>query len=171
MGISYNKTTLIGRLTRDPEMKQTNSGKPMAFFSIAVDRPGNNNETDFFRVSTIGKSAEFVGNNLFKGRLVLVEGAVIQNKFTNQQGEEKTSVEIPFAHVVALETKSQAGNMQQGNYQNNQQQGGYTPPQQQPQQRPPQNQGYNNQPRQPQQRPPQNPNMGYNNGGGNNNPL
>jgi single-strand DNA-binding protein len=166
MGISYNKITLIGRLTRDPEIKQSNSGKPMAFFSIAVDRPGNNNETDFFRVSTIGKSAEFVGNNLFKGRLVLVEGSVVQNKFTNQQGIEKISVEVPFAHVVALETKAQADHMQQNNP--SQQQGGYNPPRQNPQQRPPQ-QGYNNQPmqRQPQQRPQQNPGMSYNNSGGN----
>ena len=108
MGISYNKIILIGRLTRDPEIKFSTSGTQIATFSLAVDR-GKNDETDFVNVVAFGKTAEFIGNYMTKGRLILVDGQLRIEKY-QKDGEQKTAVKVVANQVRFMETKKNAGN-------------------------------------------------------------
>lgn len=73
-----NKAIIMGRLTKDPDVKYTQSGKCVTQFTLAVDRPfkdaNGNKETDFIPVVLWGKTAELVGNSCQKGHRLLVEG-------------------------------------------------------------------------------------------------
>lgn len=108
MGISYNHVVLVGRLTRDPEIKFSTSGTQIATFSLAVDR-GKDNEADFVNIVAFGKTAEFVGNYFVKGRLVLVEGPLRIEKY-EKDGEMKTATKVVANNVRFMETKKAAGN-------------------------------------------------------------
>ena len=80
-----NKTILIGRLTRDPELSYTPGGKAVWKFDIAVNRKFKNQDgkydADFFKVQGWGKTAEASAHNLQKGRLVAVEGEIRNNNY------------------------------------------------------------------------------------------
>ena len=110
---SFNKVMLIGRLTRDPEMRYTTSGLAVTSFSIAVDRRNKNQQgekqTDFFRCTAWRQSAEFVSTYASKGRLVAVEGRIELNKFTGQDGIEKQSADIVCDHVEILDSNREQG--------------------------------------------------------------
>ncbi len=111
MSISYNHVVLIGRLTRDPEIKFAASGTQITTFTLAVDRnipSSNNDNTDFIRIVTFGKTAEFVGNYITKGRLILVEGSLRINKWKTQDGEPRSNAEVAASNVRFMETKAQA---------------------------------------------------------------
>ena len=108
MGISYNRTILIGRLTRDPEIRFATSGTQIASFSLAVDR-GKDNETDFVNIVAFGKTAEFIGNYMTKGRLILVDGQLRIEKY-QKDGEQKAAVKVVANQVRFMETKKNAGN-------------------------------------------------------------
>ncbi|PLV59317.1 single-stranded DNA-binding protein [Thermotoga sp. KOL6] len=101
----FNKIILIGRLVRDPEERYTLSGTPVTTFTIAVDRVPRKNAaedaqtTDFFRVVTFGRLAEFARMYLTKGRLVLVEGEMRMRRWETQTGERRVSPEV-VANVV-----------------------------------------------------------------------
>lgn len=110
---SFNKVVLIGRLTRDPEMRYTTSGLAVCSFTIAVDRrfksQSGEKQTDFFRCSAWRQSAEFVSNYVTKGKLVAVEGRIEMNKFTGQDGIEKQSADIVCDQVELLESNREQG--------------------------------------------------------------
>lgn len=109
----FNKIILIGRLVRDPEERYTLSGMPVTTFTIAVDRVPRKNAsedaqtTDFFRVVTFGKLAEFVKTYLTKGRLVLVEGEMRMRRWETPSGEKRVSPEV-VANVVRFMDKKPA---------------------------------------------------------------
>lgn len=95
--MAFNKVILIGRLTTDPEFSQSASGVSVCKFNIAVDRStskGQEKQTDFFRVSTFRKTAEFVGRYFTKGKQILVEGKIQNNNYTDQSGVKHYSCEI-----------------------------------------------------------------------------
>ncbi|MCG8541502.1 MAG: single-stranded DNA-binding protein [Clostridia bacterium] len=100
-----NNVVMIGRLTRDPELRFTaGSGKAVATFSIAVDRPfSKNKEADFFRVVVWGKSGENCANYLAKGRLVAVQGRLQNNNYETNTGEKRYSTEVIADRVEFLE--------------------------------------------------------------------
>lgn len=104
---SLNKCVLIGRLTRDPELRHTAAGVAVASFSIAVDRrfkdAGGEKKTDFFRCTAWRQTAEFVSNHIQKGRLVAVSGAVEINEYTDRDGAKRQSVDVQCDMVEALE--------------------------------------------------------------------
>jgi single-strand DNA-binding protein len=106
-----NRIILIGRLTKDPELRTTNSGKSVASFRIAVDRTsGPDKETDFFSVTCWERQAEFVSNYLSKGRLVAVDGRLQTRTWTGQDGVERRDVEIVAGTVQGLDKpKDQEG--------------------------------------------------------------
>jgi len=99
-----NKVIIVGRLTRDPEVRYTQSGKAVASFSVAVDTGyGDNKRTDFIPVTVWDKLAEVVGNNLAKGRRVLIEGRLqIQNY--EKDGEKKRSTDVVAQNVEFLDS-------------------------------------------------------------------
>ncbi|WP_432405884.1 single-stranded DNA-binding protein [Wukongibacter sp. M2B1] len=114
-----NNVVMIGRLTRDPELRFTaGSGKAVATFTIAVNRQfSKNNEADFFRVVVWGKSGENCANYLAKGRLVGIQGRVQNNNYETNTGEKRYTTEIVADRVEFLE--SGKGNRTQNNNNNN----------------------------------------------------
>uniref|UniRef100_A0A7C5RJ52 Single-stranded DNA-binding protein n=1 Tax=Fervidobacterium thailandense TaxID=1008305 RepID=A0A7C5RJ52_9BACT len=102
--MSFNKVILVGRLTRDPETRQTLDGNLIATFTLAVDRAGNG-ETDFIRIVAFRKLAELVHTYLQKGRMVLVEGKLRINKWTSNDGITRSTPEIWADNIVFVDSK------------------------------------------------------------------
>lgn len=105
--MSINRVVLVGRLTRDPEMRTTGTGKSVVDFSIAVQKrikpTDGSPDADFFRVIAWEKTAEFVNNYLTKGRLVAVDGRLTTRKFTDKNGNEREVVEVVAENVQGLD--------------------------------------------------------------------
>lgn len=104
-----NNVTLIGRLTKDPEVTYTDSGKIVARFTLAVNRPFKNNEgkydADFFNVVVWGKQAEILGNGVSKGQRLAVEGQIRNRHYTAKDGTDKQVTEIIVNSFDFLEYK------------------------------------------------------------------
>ena len=104
-----NKLTIIGNLTRDPELRTTSAGKEVCSFTVAVNRrkTGNNQqpEADFFRVSAWDGLAKSCGQYLAKGRKVAVVGSVSVHTFQTQTGETKAQLEVNASDVEFLSPK------------------------------------------------------------------
>ena len=122
-----NSIILIGRLTRDPELKFGQSGKAYSRFSLAVDRPFQRNEVDFINCVAFGKTAELIGEYLRKGNRTGVMGSLQMNRY-EVNGEKRTSYDVIVNQVEFLENKSSSNDntSYQNNY--NQNQGGYSKP-------------------------------------------
>lgn len=93
----YNRVILMGRLTRDPELRTTQNGIAMCRFSIAVDRrfsKGEDKQTDFFDVTAWRQTAEFVSKYFTKGRMIHVEGSIQNNNYTDQNGVKHYATSI-----------------------------------------------------------------------------
>jgi single-strand DNA-binding protein len=102
-----NRSILIGRLTRDPELRYTPQGVPVASFSLAVERPFTNQagqrETDFIDCVAWRKLAETVGNHLTKGRLAAVEGRLQIRSYDAQDGTKRRVAEVIADSVQFLD--------------------------------------------------------------------
>lgn len=102
-----NRVVLVGRLTRDPELRQTTTGKDVCSFSIAVNKrfkpQDGSPDADFFNITAWGKTAEFVANYLNKGRLVAVDGRLQQSRFTDKDGNDREKVEVVADTVQGLD--------------------------------------------------------------------
>jgi single-strand DNA-binding protein len=94
----YNRIILIGRLTRDPELRYVPSGAPVASFTLAVDRPfrdqQGNRETDFIDIVAWRKLAEQVSQYMAKGRMVAVEGRLQIRSYETQDGQKRKVSEV-----------------------------------------------------------------------------
>jgi len=110
---SYNRIILVGRLTRDPELRYTAGGLAVTKFSVAVDRRFKNQQgerqTDFFDCSAFRQTAEFVSNYVTKGRMVLVEGTVEFNEGTSQDGQKRRYTNVVADNVQTLDSQRDAG--------------------------------------------------------------
>jgi single-strand DNA-binding protein len=104
-----NRATMMGRLTRDPEIRYGGENNmAIAKFTLAVDRRYKREgqpEADFFNMSAFGKLAEFCNNYLHKGIKVLVEGEIHNNNYTNRNGENVYGVEIIARDIEFAESK------------------------------------------------------------------
>lgn len=95
--MAYNRVTLMGRITHDLELKQTQSGVFVLSFLLAVDRNYEINgqrESDFIPVVCWRSTAEFVHKYFGKGRMILVEGELSSRKYVNNDGKEVRAVEV-----------------------------------------------------------------------------
>lgn len=106
-----NNVVLIGRLTKDPELRyMSNTGTPVATFQIAIDRDytkkDGSKDTDFIPIEVIGKAAEFCANYISKGRLVAVQGSIRVDRYQTQSGENKTFTKVSARNVQALDSKN-----------------------------------------------------------------
>jgi single-strand DNA-binding protein len=113
-----NRIILIGRLTRDPELRFTPAnGVPVAQFTIAVDRPFVNQkgerEADFIRIVTWRKLAETCANNLGKGRLVAVDGRLQIRSYEGQDGQRRYVTEV-VADTVRFLDRPKTGSNESG---------------------------------------------------------
>lgn len=102
-----NSVVLVGRLTRDPELRTTTSGKEVATFAIAVEKrfkpQDGSADADFFNIKVWGKTAEYCANYLTKGRLVAVQGRLETRKYTTQEGQNREVTEIVADNVQGLD--------------------------------------------------------------------
>ena len=123
-----NKVIMMGRLTRDPEVRysQGANGTAVGRFSIAVDRRFKREgepDADFFDCTVFGKQAEFVEKYLKKGTKIVLEGSVQNNNYTNKDGQKVYGTRIVVDSVEFAESKAAAeGSSYSGgqSYQNNQ---------------------------------------------------
>ena len=92
--MSYNKVTLVGRLTADPELKQSKSGLPVTSFNLAVDRQTKEKITDFPTIVAWRNNAEFAARYLEKGQEILVEGQIQTRNYEDKNGNKRTAVEV-----------------------------------------------------------------------------
>lgn len=104
-----NKIVLMGRLTRDPELRRTNSGTAVASFAIAVDRDfkgqGGEKETDFIDIVAWRNTAEFVSKYFSKGRMAVVEGRLQIRDWTDKEGNKRRSAEVIADNVYFGDSK------------------------------------------------------------------
>ena len=103
---SVNTVTLIGRLGRDPEVRHTADGQPVARFSLATDRPsraGGEPITDWHEVVAFGQSAAFAAEHLAKGRLVCVLGRLTYATWEDRGGARRRTAEVVVERLVALD--------------------------------------------------------------------
>ena len=102
-----NRVVLVGRLTRDPELRTTTTGKSVCDFSIAVTKrvkpQDGSPDADFFRVNAWGQTAEYVSNYLTKGRLVGVDGRLQSRKYTANDGTNREVIEVVADNVQGLD--------------------------------------------------------------------
>ncbi|MCU6711002.1 single-stranded DNA-binding protein [Paenibacillus sp. J5C_2022] len=108
-----NRVILIGRLTRDPELRYTPAGVAVTQFTIAVDRPFTTNqgerEADFIPVVTWRQLAETCANYLRKGRLTAVEGRIQVRNYENNEGKRVYVTEVIADNVRFLESNREGG--------------------------------------------------------------
>ena len=108
-----NKIIIMGRLTRDPELRRTGSGTAVTSFSLAVDRDfksqSGEKETDFIDVVAWRNTAEFVSKYFTKGRMAVVEGRLQIRDWTDQNGGKRRSAEVVAENVYFGDSKRDAG--------------------------------------------------------------
>ena len=122
---NFNKVILGGRLTADPELKQTTSGVAMVSFKIAVNRrysgkDAQQQEADFFNVTAWRSTAEFVARYFKKGSAICVVGSIQNRSYTDQQGQRRIFTDIVADEVQFVDSRGDNSGYAQG-------QGQYTP--------------------------------------------
>ena len=106
-----NKIFIMGRLTRDPELRRTQNGTAVAGFALAVDRDYKNadgtKETDFIEVVAWRSSAEFVSKYFAKGRMAVVEGRLQIRDWKDKEGNNRRSAEVVADNVYFGDSKKE----------------------------------------------------------------
>jgi single-strand DNA-binding protein len=114
-GPMVNKVILVGRLGRDPELRYTQGGQPVANFTVATNESWTNRDgerqerTEWHRIVAWGKQAEFCGNYLSKGRQVYIEGRIQTREWEDAKGEKRRTTEIVAQTIQGLGPRGEAG--------------------------------------------------------------
>ena len=112
-----NKIIIMGRLTRDPELRRTGSGTAVTSFSLACDRDfksqSGDKETDFIEVVAWKNTAEFVSKYFSKGRMAVVEGRLQIRDWTDKSGNKRTTAEVVADNVYFADSKRSESNENQ----------------------------------------------------------
>ena len=114
-----NKAILMGRLTRDPELRHTGTGTPVCSFSIAIDNGyGDNRQTDFINCVAWNKTAEFVTKYFTKGKMIVIaDGRISTRSWETQDGKRAYATEVVAKEVSFGETKrNQADTIQDDDF-------------------------------------------------------
>lgn len=104
-----NEVVLIGRLTRDPEFKTTQTGTPVVRFTLAVDRRFTKDKADFIDVTAWRKTAEFVAKYFVKGSRVAIHGAIQTHTWQDDDGKNRKGVEVVAENVEFADGKRNTG--------------------------------------------------------------
>ena len=115
-----NRIVLMGRLTRDPELRKTQSDTPVCSFSLAVDRDykkeGEKKETDFIDIVAWRSTAEFVRNYFAKGRMAVVEGRLQIRDWKDKEGNNRRSAEVVADNVYFGDSRPGGAGGNNGGY-------------------------------------------------------
>lgn len=107
-----NKIILMGRLTRDPEVRYSDDNKAVGRFALAVDRKFKRDggpTADFFNCTAFGKTAEFVEKYLKKGTKILLTGSIQNDNYTNGHGEQVYAMQVIVDEMEFAESKNAQG--------------------------------------------------------------
>ena len=102
---SFNKVILMGRLTADPELKQTPNGITVTSFSLAVDRRVKDSPCDFIPIVAWRQTAEFICKYFKKGQAILVCGELQTRSWTDNNGQKRTATEVVASEATFCESK------------------------------------------------------------------
>ena len=105
-----NSINIIGRLTKEVELRRTQSGKAVATYSLAVKRPRSKEDTDFINCVTWEKAAEYLSQYGHKGDVVAVNGSLQSRKWEDKNGNKRTEWEVVTDSVELLSGKKDEGN-------------------------------------------------------------
>lgn len=116
-----NNVTLVGRLTKDPELRTVSTGNTTCSFSVAVNRQFTNangeRETDFINCVIWGKQAENLCKYCTKGSLIGVQGRIQTRNYDNQEGRKVYVTEVAATNISFLGSKNASSEFGEGNYQ------------------------------------------------------
>ena len=115
-----NHITIMGRLTRDPELRRTGSGVAVASFTVAVDRDfggrdGGEKETDFIDCVAWRQTGEFVSKYFTKGRMIVVSGRLQIRSWTDKDGNKRRTAEVVADNCYFGDSKREEGSSYGGN--------------------------------------------------------
>ena len=109
-----NTAILMGRLTKDPELRTTQNGTSVTSFTVAVDREyvrqGEERQTDFINVVAWRQTAEFVSRYFQKGSMIAVQGSIQTRNYEDKNGNKRTAVEVIADKVSFCGSKAEGGN-------------------------------------------------------------
>ena len=111
---NLNKVILGGRLTADPELKQTPQGVAVTSFSIAVNRKGKEAQTDFINCVAWRQTADFICRFFKKGSSICISGSVQTRSYEDKQGVKRTVTEIIADEAYFVDSKGDSGTSEQG---------------------------------------------------------
>ena len=108
--MALNHITIMGRFTKDPELRRTNSGTAVASFALAVDRDfsgrdGGEKDTDFIDCTAWKHTAEFVSKYFGKGRMAVVSGRLQMRSWTDKDGNKRRTAEVVADNVYFADSK------------------------------------------------------------------
>ena len=103
-----NNIQLLGRITHDLELKNTQSGKPVCSFDIAVTRKFNKDITDFIPCTVWDKTAQIMCNFVKKGQLIAIDGSLYTRKYQDKNGNNRTAYEVNVNNFYFAESKKSA---------------------------------------------------------------
>jgi single-strand DNA-binding protein len=115
MAGSYNRIILVGNLTRDPEIRYTQSGKAVTKFTLAVNNPRNKEETTFVDVVAWDRLGETCNTYLKKGSSTLVEGRLVIRSYDDKDGNKRKATEVVIDNMQMLSSRG-AGSESGGDF-------------------------------------------------------
>lgn len=113
-----NNVSLLGRLTKNPELKTTQSGLSVCRFTVAVDRPYSKEQTDFINCIAWRKTAEFISSYFSKGQRIALAGSIQTGSYTDNDGKTVYTTDVNVNNVEFCESKKQ-NNSESSNSNNN----------------------------------------------------
>ena len=109
---SLNKVILLGRLGKDPELRQTKAGNPVASWSMATGRGDEKDPTEWHNITAWGRTAELAAEYLRKGAMALIEGRIKSREYTDKEGNQRRSYDIVAYQVTFMPKSMSAGGEQ-----------------------------------------------------------
>ena len=119
---SFNRVILMGNLTRDPELRQTQSGTSICRFSVAVNRSFSSqdgsvrDETCFVDIDSFGRTAENISKYFSKGKPILVEGRLRQDSWEDKQGQKRTKLVVVLERFEFVGSRGDSQNYDNSDY-------------------------------------------------------
>ena len=119
--LNLNKVVLAGRITADPELKQTTTGVSVLSFTLAVNRRFSKNEqgeqqTDFISMVAWRQTAEFISKYFRKGSAICVTGSIQTRNWQDSQGQRRYATEVIVDEAMFVDSRSESGNAQGNSY-------------------------------------------------------
>ena len=121
--LNLNKVVLAGRITSDPELKQTPNGVSVLSFRLAINRRTSSRngeqsepQTDFISMVAWRQTAEFISKYFRKGSAICVTGSIQTRSWQDQQGQRRTTTEVVVDDAMFVDSRSESGNAQGGSY-------------------------------------------------------